>query len=164
MDLNDVKHDLTKNTAMVMSLVGAILSVGAAIYVFAFPNEKLGRGVVTLFALFTILIACAYLYTTHCVREGKCIALSYVYSVLTLGMGILSVVYAFTSGTVTPAFVYPNSPAAVEQMTSETVFDSPMVYNMVASPAASVMSVRTTRSAKATKAKPKKVVKKKLKR
>lgn len=108
---------------MVLSLIGAILSVCAAIYVFAFPSERLGRGVVTLFALFTILIACAYLYTTHCVRDGKCIALSYVYAGLTLGMGILSVIYAFNTGTVTPAFVYPNTQESFNTFTS---FESPL--------------------------------------
>lgn len=126
MDFDAVKNDVTKNTSMVLSLIGTIMSVCAAIYVFAFPNEQIGRGVVTLFALFTILIACAYLYSTHCVREGKCIALSYVYAGLTLGMGILSVVYAYNSGTVTPAFVYPNTEASMTQFTS---FESPMVYH-----------------------------------
>ena len=130
---------MTKNSAMVISSIGAILAVGAAVYVFAFPNEKLGRGVVTMFALFTILIACAYVYTTNCVREGKCYVWSYVYAFLTLAMGILSVVYACTSKVITPAFVYPNSQQTINRfMDGDRFMVSPA--EPAPSPAASVKS------------------------
>ena len=137
---------MTKNSAMVISSIGAILAVGAAVYVFVFPNEKLGRGVVTMFALFTILIACAYVYTTNCVREGKCYVWSYVYAFLTLAMGILSVVYACTSKVITPPFVYPNTQHSINRfLDSEKFMASPADpapnFAPISSPATSVKSV-----------------------
>ena len=132
---------LTKNTAMIVSFVGAVMAICAAVYVFMVPNERLGRGVVTLFALFTILIACAYVYTTHCVREGKCYAWSYVYSGLCLAMGVLSMIYAFTSKVVTPAFTYPNSVSAVNQRFSDGSTRSPALGSVSHSSNGSVKSV-----------------------
>ena len=155
--MDDMWNGLTKNTAMIVSLVGAVLAIAAAVYVFVFPNEKLGRGVVTLFALFTILIACASVYTTHCVRDGKCYAWSWVYASLTLVMGVLSLIYAFTNNVTT-------SSADVGYL-MDNVYSQPAFAatssSRPASPAASVRSAKSGRSA--SKSSPKKT-KKKLRR
>jgi ABC-type Fe3+-siderophore transport system permease subunit len=142
---------LTKNSAMAVSSIGAMLAISAAVYVFIFPNEQLGRGVVTLFALFTVLIACAYVYTTFCVREGKCIAWSYVYAGLTLVMGILSVVYAYMSRIVTPAFLYPNSEETLKRFISSDFMYSPAEQRLPSrTPSVASMSQKPQKKKKKT--------------
>lgn len=98
-----------------VAAIGAAVSLAAVIFCVVYPNSRLGRGVVVMLSLVTVLLATSAVFSTRCAYYGNCEVWAYVLGFVTLGLGVLNLYYAFTMRMTYDAYVAYNAMYALDE-------------------------------------------------
>jgi uncharacterized membrane protein HdeD (DUF308 family) len=83
------------NGSIFLAIVGGIISTTAAIFCIVFPNTKIGRGIVTLIAVITLLVASSAISSSQYKYYSKSNLWSFILGIISLCLGFLNLYYAY---------------------------------------------------------------------